>query len=41
MVVVEADAEATDATPDAKDGEVGGGEVDKLIPSFIFCQVHC
>ena len=38
MVVAEADSGATGATPDAKDKEAGGGEVDKLIPSFIFVK---
>ena len=37
-VAADADAEATGAVPDAKDGEAGGGEVDKLIPSFFFVK---
>ena len=40
-VAAEAEAEATGTSPNAKDGEAGGGVVDKLIPSLIFCQVHC
>ncbi len=40
-VAAEVDAEATGATPDAKDREEGGREVDRLIPLLIFCQVHC
>jgi hypothetical protein len=40
-VAAEADVEATGDAPDAKDKEAGDGEVDKLIPLFIFCKVHC